>query len=84
MDPEFIKTMNAIADATPRDIQPATDDLTFERKSGESVKLYRVSDASGEMEVTEVGKYPLKRELLDSKVFFYKVNHLYYNFIFCY
>lgn len=68
MDPEFIKTMNAIADATPRDIQPATEDLTFERKSGESVKLYRVSNASGEMEVTEVGKYPLKRELLDSKV----------------
>lgn len=30
--------------------------------------LYRVSDASGELEVTEVGKYPLKMELLDSKV----------------
>ena len=28
----------------------------------------RVSDASGEMEVTEVGSYPLKMELLDTKV----------------
>ena len=28
----------------------------------------RVSDASGELEITEVGKYPLKVELLDSKV----------------
>lgn len=28
----------------------------------------RVSDASGELEINEVGKYPLKSELLDSKV----------------
>ena len=65
---EFVKTMNAIAEATPKDIQAATDDLTFERKSPESVKLYRVSDEGGELQTTEVGKYPLKRELLESKV----------------
>ena len=29
---------------------------------------YRISDASGELEITEVGKYPLKVEMLDSKV----------------
>ena len=68
MDPEFVKTMNAIADGTPKDIQLATDDLTFERKSRDLVKLYRVSDESGEVVTTEVGKYPLKRELLESKV----------------
>lgn len=68
MNPEFTKTMNAIADGTPRDINDATDDTTFERKSKESVKLYRVSDASGSLVISEVGSYPLKRELLDSNV----------------
>ena len=68
MIPEFVKTMNAIAEGTPKDIQAATDDLTFERKSPENVKLYRVSDEGGELQTTEVGKYPLKRELLESKV----------------
>ena len=39
---DFIKNMNAVVvDGTPRDIQPATDDNTFERKSRELVKLYR-------------------------------------------
>ena len=38
---EFIKTMNAIADGTPRDVKGPTDDTTFERKSRELVKLYR-------------------------------------------
>ena len=38
----FIKNMNAVVvDGTPRDIQPPTDDTTFERKSRELVKLYR-------------------------------------------
>jgi len=38
---EFVKTMNAIADGTPKDIQNATDDTTFERKSRDLVTLYR-------------------------------------------
>ena len=29
---------------------------------------YRVSDASGELEVKQVGSFPLKMELLDTKV----------------
>ena len=65
---EFVITMNAIAEGTPKDIQMATDDVTFERKSPELVKLYRVSDEGGELQTTEVGKFPLKRELLESKV----------------
>ena len=65
MNPEFV---TAITDGSPEDIKPATDDVMFERKSRELVKLYRVSDESGELEITEVGKYPLKRELLESKV----------------
>ena len=68
MNDEFVKTMNAIAEGTPKDIKDPTDDTTFERVSKESVKLYRVSDASGSLEVTEVGNYPLSRELLDTNV----------------
>ena len=68
MDAEFVKTMNAIAEGTPKDITDATDDTTFERTSKDAVKLYRVSDASGSLEITEVGSYPLSRDLLDSNV----------------
>ena len=68
MTDEFVKTMNAAADGTPRDIQPATDDATFERKSKDLVKLYQVSDASGFLEINEVGSYPLKRDMLDTNV----------------
>ena len=68
MHAEFVKTMNAIADGTPKDIKDATDDATFERVSKDSVKLYRVSDASGSLEITEVGSYPLSRDLLDTNV----------------
>ena len=38
---EFVEAMNAIADGTPKDIQNATDDTTFERKSRDLVTLYR-------------------------------------------
>ena len=68
MTDEFVKTMNSAADGTPRDIEEATDDTTFERKSKDLVKLYRVSDESGALEITEVGSYPLKRDMLDSNV----------------
>ena len=68
MNPEFVKTMNAIAEGTPKDINDPTDDTTFERTSKDSVKLYRVSDASGSLEITEAGSYPLSRDLLDSNV----------------
>ena len=68
MSDEFVKTMNSVADGTPRDIEEATDDSTFERKSKDLVKLYRVSDESGSLEISEVGSYPLKREMLDTNV----------------
>ena len=63
---EFNRRMNELGEGTKHDIQPATDDMTFERKSKEIVKLYKVSDAGGELEVSEVGQYPLKMELLDT------------------
>eukprot|EP00731_Ephydatia_muelleri_P020263 Em0012g1088a len=67
MPADFIKLMNATADGTPRDIQKEVDDLTFEKKAKEAVKLYKVSDASGDLKIDEVGAFPLKREQLDSK-----------------
>ena len=33
--------MNELGEGTKHDIQPATDDMTFERKSKEIVKLYK-------------------------------------------
>jgi len=63
-----VKTMNAAAEGTPRDIQAASDDSTFERKSKDLVKLYQVSDASGVLEINEIGSYPLKRDMLDTNV----------------
>jgi hypothetical protein len=74
MTPEFLRKMNEIADGSKSDIQPPTDDTTFERKSRDLVKLYQVSDESGALTVTEAGGYPLKRELLDSKVCEYMVH----------
>lgn len=68
MPADFVKQMNATAEGTPRDIQKEVDDLTFEKKAKELVKLYKVSDASGELKIDEVGSYPLKREQLNSKV----------------
>ena len=41
-----------------------------------STHPHRVSDASGSLEVTPVGKYPLKREMLDTKVGVANVWHL--------
>ncbi len=41
MDPEFIKTMNAIGEGVPKDIKKASDDVTFERKSKDKLKLYK-------------------------------------------
>ena len=63
-----MRKMGKIAEGSPNDIQPPTDDTSFERKSRDLVKLFQVSDESGALTVTEVGSYPLKRELLDSKV----------------
>ena len=65
---KFLRKMSKIADGSSSDIQLPTDDVTFERKSRDLVRLYQVSDESGTLTITEVGGYPLKRELLDSKV----------------
>ena len=75
----FMKKMNKFAEGDLGDIQLPTDDTTFERKSRDLVKLYQVSDESGMLTVTEVGGYPLKRELLDSKVFTKLCTYLFFS-----
>ena len=50
-----------VADASP-------DEDTFDRKSQARPTLYRVSDASGHLEVKEVAKAPLKQDMLDTNV----------------
>ena len=44
------------------------DEDAFDRKSQSRPTLYRVSDASGQLEVKEVAKAPLKQEMLDTNV----------------
>ena len=50
-------------------IKAATPDTdTFSRSNQSRPTLYKVSDASGKLEVTEVAKAPLKQSLLDENV----------------
>ncbi|KAI0222162.1 Villin-1 [Lamellibrachia satsuma] len=41
-------------------------DDVYERKAASQLKLWKCSDESGELQVTEVGEKPLKREMLDT------------------
>lgn len=55
----------------PSGISASTDDLNFhaeyERTEKPSIKLLRVSDASGEMKIAKVGEGDLTNDMLDSK-----------------
>jgi len=66
MEAKFASKLNI--DGMPQDIQEATDDLTFIRHSRDLIKLYKLSDASGVLEINEVDGYPLKRDMLDTNV----------------
>lgn len=44
----------------------ANDDEEFEKKKAGDVRLYRVSDASGKINIEEVGSGVLKKEMLDT------------------
>nr|KAG5697187.1 hypothetical protein BaRGS_002196 [Batillaria attramentaria] len=63
-DPAFFKALGSKEEIKAAD--DGGDDTEYERVLAEAVKLYRVSDASGKLEVTEAGEKPLKREHLDS------------------
>ncbi|PVD37825.1 hypothetical protein C0Q70_00427 [Pomacea canaliculata] len=63
-DPGFFKALGSTGDIPLA--ADGGDDTEFERVEQDTVTLYRVSDASGKLEVSEVGQKPLKREHLDS------------------
>eukprot|EP00033_Pygsuia_biforma_P000337 GCRY01000410.1.p1 GENE.GCRY01000410.1~~GCRY01000410.1.p1 ORF type:complete len:799 (+),score=281.68 GCRY01000410.1:122-2518(+) len=44
----------------------AGSDEQFEKSSKEALKLFRVCDESGTLEVTQVGSHPLTKEMLDT------------------
>eukprot|EP00794_Sanderia_malayensis_P007449 gene7449-8271_t len=46
--------------------EEAGDDSEFEKSSKVQVKLYRVTDASGKLEIKESGKFPFKKSDLDA------------------
>ncbi|KAK3760676.1 hypothetical protein RRG08_010649 [Elysia crispata] len=64
-DPAFYKALGSEGPIKTAD--EAGDDHEYERKSQEETKLYRVSDASGQLQLTEVAQKPLKREHLESE-----------------
>ncbi|XP_012936181.1 advillin [Aplysia californica] len=64
-DPAFFKALGSNGPIPAA--EEAGDDQEFERVAQETTRLYRVSDATGELEVSEVGGKPLKREHLDSE-----------------
>lgn len=42
------------------------DDAEYENKKNATMKLYKVSDASGSLKIEEAGSHPLKKDMLDS------------------
>ncbi|XP_050394961.1 actin depolymerising venom protein gelsolin 1 [Patella vulgata] len=63
-DTKFFKALGSEGQISDEDT--GGDDHEFERTEQNTVKLYRVSDASGSLEMEEVGSKPLNREDLDS------------------
>lgn len=63
-DPGFYKALGSREPIKAAD--DGGDDIEFERTLAEAIKLFRVSDESGSLEVSEVAEKPLKRDHLDS------------------
>ncbi|KAH8369418.1 hypothetical protein KR009_010319, partial [Drosophila setifemur] len=54
------------ADQVPEE-STAEEDLAFERSDAASVTLYKVSDASGKLQVDTIGQKPLTQAMLDTR-----------------
>ncbi|XP_067673342.1 advillin-like [Haliotis asinina] len=66
-DPKFFNSLGCLAsECSIKSADEGGDDREFERVAQDTVTLYRVTDASGSLEVNEVASKPLKREDLDS------------------
>ena len=49
----------------PAAFKKARPDEGFEKKIGSDVKLYHITDASGQLVVTEIGQRPLQQAMLN-------------------
>ncbi|ESO84882.1 hypothetical protein LOTGIDRAFT_221805 [Lottia gigantea] len=65
-DEKFFKALGSEGEISIKNEENGGDDREFERMEQENVKLMRVSDASGQLEIEEKGSKPLKRTDLDS------------------
>ncbi|XP_036359317.1 advillin isoform X2 [Octopus sinensis] len=63
-DSEFFKDLGSRGAISAED--SAVDDDEFEKNQNKLHKLYRVCDADGRIETTEVGERPLQSDMLDS------------------
>ncbi|CAH1246516.1 AVIL [Branchiostoma lanceolatum] len=66
-DSHFFELLGAEPGDIPEEgAVPSEVDAAHERNADHEVKLYKVSDASGDLEVTEVAGKPLKKDHLDT------------------
>lgn len=67
-DPDFFEALGARPGCYIKPEEEGGDDVEAERSKETDAKLFRVSDASGHIEVQEVEERPLHRNMLDSNV----------------
>ncbi|CAI9722405.1 cytoplasmic-like [Octopus vulgaris] len=72
-DSEFFKDLGSRGAISAED--SAVDDDEFEKNQNKLHKLYRVCDADGRIETTEVGERPLQSDMLDSNEFIDNKNY---------
>ena len=53
------------------------DDAESENAAAREVKLHKISDASGELEITEVSGMPLTQDMLNAEVRLKILHHMY-------
>ncbi|GAB0094218.1 Gelsolin [Sergentomyia squamirostris] len=64
---EFFQILGSGSPSDVPDESAGEDDETFERNEERSVTLYKVSDASGQLQVDPVSQKPLKQEFLKTE-----------------
>lgn len=63
----FFSELGSGSQAEVPDVASEDDDVSFEKQQQSVVTLYRVSDASGELVVEEVGQKPLQQSMMKSQ-----------------
>lgn len=63
--PQCQEIMRKLLGPPPAAFKKARPDEGFEKKIGSDVKLYHITDASGQLVVTEIGQRPLQQAMLN-------------------